>query len=211
MASCSEGVGMDYKERSGPAREVSFQLEQRADTLISFWGEKIYLHIDDITGGQTKLTVRRGKIDLISEAAFAGDEYEFSIRGKYYRLTCNKLENFLVGYDIGHFTLEIPEGGDEIRKERRRELARIGEMLELIKHAHIEFIRNGVSYTGEQAYTHLKGKWERAKNRIKTVDSFISEIASKSTFSGEYYLVRLEDGTTLKTRDWLIELKQQLD
>ncbi|MGV3631926.1 MAG: DUF5329 family protein [Bacteroidota bacterium] len=211
LSACSDGVSMDYDERSEPATEVSFQLVQREDTVIPFWGEQIYVHIDDISGGQTMLTVKKGKTALMEQELFPGDECEFSVNNKNFRLTCNKLENFLIGFDVAHFTLEKTMESDEAYQERRREIARINEMLQLIRNSEIEFIRNGVSYTGEQAYVHLKGKYDRAKNKIKTVDLFISEIASRSSFSGQDYLVKLSDGTTLKTSDWLLGLKQQLD
>lgn len=211
LASCSEGVKMDFEERPEPIREISFDLVQREDTIIPFWGEKIYVHIDDISGGQTRLLIKKEQLTLLEQDLFPDDACEFSIQGKNYRLTCNELENFLIGYDVAHFTLEKTDEADQIHKERRRELARINEMLQLIRTSEIEFIRNGVSYTGEQAYKHLKGKFDRAKNKIRTVDLFIGEIASRSDFSGRDYLVKLKDGSTLKSKDWLLGLKKKLD
>lgn len=211
LLSCGDGVKMDFEERRAPVREIGFELVQREDTILPFWGEKIYIHIDDISGGQTRLVVKKEQIILLEQDLFAGDTCRFSIHNKNFLLCCTKLENFLIGYDVAHFTLAKTDKVAEAPGAEKKELARINEMLQIIRNSEIEFIRNGASYTGEQAYIHLKGKFDRAGNRIRTVDLFISEIASRSTFSGQDYLVKLKGGTIRKSKDWLLGLKKTLD
>ncbi len=211
LLACAESVGVDYHERFEQPRELDFDLVQRCDTTIFFWGEKIFFYIDDISGGQTRLIVRKDKITVLDQYIFPKTSYGFSVHSKNYRLMCRELENFLIGYDVAHFTLVKLDGPDEIKNFEQKEEARIYELLELIKTADVEFIRNGESYNGEQAYIHLKGKYERSKSKIKTVDRFIHEIGSRSSLSGRDYLVRLHHGKAIPCADWLKELKKELD
>ncbi|MES2558631.1 MAG: DUF5329 family protein [Bacteroidota bacterium] len=56
------------------------------------------------------------------------------------------------------------------------------------------FIRNGSEHTPEAAADHLKMKREKGGSRIKTAKDFIEKIASKSTMSGDVYLIRFANG-----------------
>ena len=62
-----------------------------------------------------------------------------------------------------------------------------------------KFIRNGTEYDTEAASSHLRLKLKSAGNKIKTAEDFIQYCASKSSISGEPYLIRLADGSTLKS------------
>jgi len=61
-----------------------------------------------------------------------------------------------------------------------------------------KFIRNGSEYNGQEAAKHLRMKLQNVLT-IKTADDFIRFIASKSSVSGKPYLIRLPDGTTIKS------------
>jgi hypothetical protein len=61
------------------------------------------------------------------------------------------------------------------------------------------FIRNGSEYDAQAAASHLQLKLKTAGSKVKTVEDFIQYCASKSSISGEPYLIRLADGTTLKS------------
>jgi hypothetical protein len=56
------------------------------------------------------------------------------------------------------------------------------------------FIRNGSEHSPTAAADHLQMKREKAGSRIQTAKDFIDKIASKSSISGEYYLIRFSNG-----------------
>ena len=61
-----------------------------------------------------------------------------------------------------------------------------------------KFIRNGREYDARSASNHLRLKLKNAGNRVRTADDFIKFCGSKSSMTGEPYLIRLTDGTTVK-------------
>jgi hypothetical protein len=71
------------------------------------------------------------------------------------------------------------------------------------------FIRNGSEHTPLEAAGHLRLKWRNAGKRVKTAPEFIQHCATGSSMSGKPYEIRLKDGRTVLTRDWLwTELKR---
>jgi predicted ThiF/HesA family dinucleotide-utilizing enzyme len=56
------------------------------------------------------------------------------------------------------------------------------------------FIRNGNEHTPEEAADHLQMKREKAGSRIKTAQDFIDKIATKSSMSGDLYMIRFANG-----------------
>ena len=61
----------------------------------------------------------------------------------------------------------------------------------------VTFIRNGSEYDAKKAADHLRLKLKMAGNRVKTAEDFIRLCGSKSSVSGEAYLLRFPDGTTV--------------
>jgi len=71
------------------------------------------------------------------------------------------------------------------------------------------FIRNGTEHTPAEAAEHLRLKWRNAGKRVKTAPDFIQHCATGSSMSGKPYEIRLKDGRTVLSRDWLwTELKR---
>jgi hypothetical protein len=62
-----------------------------------------------------------------------------------------------------------------------------------------KFIRNGREYDARSAANHLRLKLKNAGKRVRTAEDFIKFCGSKSSMSGEPYLIRLTDGTIVKT------------
>ena len=54
-----------------------------------------------------------------------------------------------------------------------------------------------------QAAAHLRLKLDRAGARIKTAEQFIAFCATGSSISGQKYRIRLADGRTLDTAEFL--------
>jgi hypothetical protein len=61
------------------------------------------------------------------------------------------------------------------------------------------FIRNGSGYDARSASNHLRLKLKAAGNKVKTAEDFINLCASKSSITGEPYLIKFADGTTVKS------------
>jgi hypothetical protein len=62
-----------------------------------------------------------------------------------------------------------------------------------------KFIRNGREHDARSASDHLRLKLKVAGNKVKTAEDFIKFCASKSSITGEPYLMRFADGTTVKS------------
>jgi hypothetical protein len=69
------------------------------------------------------------------------------------------------------------------------------------------FIRNGTEYNAKEATEHLRMKWKRGGNRIKTVDDFIELCASRSYITGQPYKIRFPNG---RTEDAAVVLRKLL-
>jgi hypothetical protein len=61
-----------------------------------------------------------------------------------------------------------------------------------------KFIRNSKEYDARSAASHLRLKLKNAGDRVRTAEDFIKFCGSKSYMTGEPYLIRLKDGTTVK-------------
>jgi hypothetical protein len=73
----------------------------------------------------------------------------------------------------------------------------------------IRFIRNGSSYSADNAATFLSRKWQANESNIKTARDFIDKVASFSGTSNKPYLIRFNDGREIKSREFfLAELKK---
>jgi hypothetical protein len=67
------------------------------------------------------------------------------------------------------------------------------------------FIRNGTEHDGKEAAEHLRMKLQSDVGMVQTADDFIRLCASKSYISGKPYLIRLSDGKTMKSEQYLRE------
>ena len=90
-----------------PQTVVSLTLKQRSSKAIPGSDERIFLQVDDITGGQVLVSVRddEGKTVLDDVSAKQGDVVSFKVGAKTYFIRVKELQNFLVGDDIA--VLEI--------------------------------------------------------------------------------------------------------
>lgn len=73
------------------------------------------------------------------------------------------------------------------------------------------FIRNGSEHTPQEAADHLEAKWEKHSSKIRTAEDFIKHLATKSSTSGEKYMIRFSDGKQIPTADILYKKLHQLD
>ncbi|HZL79182.1 MAG TPA: DUF5329 family protein [Candidatus Limnocylindrales bacterium] len=81
-----------------------------------------------------------------------------------------------------------------------REETRIEHLIQTVESLKgAAFIRNGTEYGAKDAGKHLRLKLKLAGDRVKTAEDFIEGYASRSSFSGAAYKIRLPDGTLTET------------
>ena len=73
------------------------------------------------------------------------------------------------------------------------------------------FIRNGSEYNGKEAADHLRMKLSFAGRRVQSADDFITLCASRSSVTGQPYLIRFSDGTTQTTEVYLRQKLKEYD
>jgi hypothetical protein len=68
-----------------------------------------------------------------------------------------------------------------------------------------EFYRNGTWRDSKAAQEHLRDKYQYLveRNQIKTTEDFIEMAATKSSFSGQPYMVSCNGGATVTSNQWL--------
>lgn len=103
-------------------------------------------------------------------------------------------------------------------KDMTKDEKKIHFLINSIEKSNAIFIRNNTNHTSKEAAEHLRYKLERAKksfwffssNVDVTVENFINKIASKSSFSGKDYHMKLKDGSIVTTKSWLIKALKDL-
>jgi hypothetical protein len=80
----------------------------------------------------------------------------------------------------------------------------IDYLVEFVRTSDVVFIRNNDEHTPEEAASHMLKKYRYAKRKVKTPEDFIKCCATKSTVSGKPYTVRLADGRTIESSQWLL-------
>ena len=85
----------------------------------------------------------------------------------------------------------------------------INHLIDFVAKSDAVFIRNGIEHSSQDAAEHLAMKYRKAPRYAKTAEKFIENLASKSSWSGKPYKVRLSNGSLLNAKDWLSnELKE---
>ena len=91
---------------------------------------------------------------------------------------------------------------DEAKQEDLEET--IAYLLEFVRTSDVIFIRNGKEHSAEDAVKHIQKKYNHYKKKIKTPEDFIEKSATKSMMSGKLYQIKLNDGTVITCKDWLL-------
>jgi hypothetical protein len=68
-----------------------------------------------------------------------------------------------------------------------------------------KFYRNGALYDATTAAKHLRMKYSKAGNKIKTASDFIEKIASKSSMTGQAYKIVFSDGKVIPARKYFYD------
>ncbi|HEV8313160.1 MAG TPA: DUF5329 family protein [Burkholderiaceae bacterium] len=86
------------------------------------------------------------------------------------------------------------------------ELARINRLIDAVAtHKELRFIRNGSDYSADDAAEFMRKKLANAYygRNVNTVNDFIDQIATRSSTSGELYMVKLSDGRSIPCSEFL--------
>lgn len=83
----------------------------------------------------------------------------------------------------------------------------IDHLLNHISNLNGTFIRNDTEHTPKEAVKHIKKKYNHFKEKISTTEKFIELSASKSTFSGKIYFIKIDE-KKIPSKEYLLKLLQ---
>lgn len=80
----------------------------------------------------------------------------------------------------------------------------IAALIQKVERSDCMFFRNGKSYDAEKAADHLRLKWSRGKKYAQTVDAFIENLASHSSWTKKPYFMKCENRDPVTVKEWLM-------
>jgi len=92
------------------------------------------------------------------------------------------------------------------------EKARIDRLIQFVaSRKDVKFLRNGSTYSNLEAAKFLRGKFDKMGEHVNSAQDFIDQIATKSSTSGQAYLIRFADGRTEPSAKFLRDELQRMD
>jgi hypothetical protein len=189
---------------------IRFSASQRSTTPLPGSERKLLITLGDITAGQVLVTLSwdDGRPVVATRSLHPNDIVTFTVSNHVYKLKLEKLTNVLIGEDTALFRLWPATAEAEDPLSEQDKIEALISSLRQLSSSGAKFIRNGQDHTVEEAIGHMRDKWEWKKFEIKTVEDFITIAGSASSISGDAYLIKLPDGTTLTSEEWF---RKQLD
>ena len=80
----------------------------------------------------------------------------------------------------------------------------VKHLLNFVKNSGCVINRNGSDYPAEKGVEHIKMKYDYFREDINSSEEFIEYSATKSTMSGNYYMVTCPGKAAIKTQNWLL-------
>ncbi|MFZ2652747.1 MAG: DUF5329 family protein [Burkholderiaceae bacterium] len=74
-----------------------------------------------------------------------------------------------------------------------------------------KFVRNGSEYSCEDAAKFMRGKLKAMGEHVGTAEQFIEQIATKSSTTGQLYLIRFPDGKVVPSAVFLGDELKRMD
>lgn len=111
------------------------------------------------------------------------------------------------------FTLSEVASATDLEETVKSEIVNkeINALVEAIERSQCQFHRNGSTYSALEAADHLRLKLRRGAKYAKTAESFIDNLASKSSWSGKPYFIECSSTGKQKMNTWfhqkLLELR----
>lgn len=92
------------------------------------------------------------------------------------------------------------------------EQARIDRLIEFVQsRKDVKFVRNGSDYSCEDAAKFMRGKLKAMGEHVTSAQQFVDQIASKSSTTGQPYMIRFADGKTIPSAIFLGEELKRMD
>ena len=89
------------------------------------------------------------------------------------------------------------------------QIKEVEHLLAFVKNSGCTINRNGTDHLAKKGVSHIENKYDYFRDDIQNTEDFIEYSATKSTMSGDYYMVTCPGKKTIKTQDWLLtELKK---
>lgn len=78
-------------------------------------------------------------------------------------------------------------------------------LISMVENSGATFHRNGRAHDAQAGADHLRLKLRRGAKYAKSTEDFITNLATKSSWSGRLYEIELTDGTRQPLGEWLLE------
>ena len=89
------------------------------------------------------------------------------------------------------------------------QVSEVNHLLAFVKNSGCTINRNGTDHPAEKGISHIQKKYDYFRDDIGNTEEFIEYSATKSTMSGDYYMVICPGKQAIRTQDWLMtELKR---
>jgi hypothetical protein len=85
----------------------------------------------------------------------------------------------------------------------------VNHLLAFVKESGCIINRNGTDHPAVKGISHIEKKYDYFRDDITSTEEFIEYSATKSTMSGDFYMVSCPGKEAIRTQDWLMaELKR---
>ena len=85
----------------------------------------------------------------------------------------------------------------------------VNHLLAFVKESGCIINRNGTEHPAVKGISHIEKKYDYFRDDITSTEEFIEYSATKSTMSGDFYMVSCPGKESIRTQDWLMaELKR---
>lgn len=81
----------------------------------------------------------------------------------------------------------------------------INQLIEAVRTSNCIYVRNGTEHSPKAAAAHLELKFTKAKKHVRNAEQFIDRIASKSSWTGNSYLMKCPGLPAQTSAKWLRE------
>lgn len=185
-----------------PGLPLNITVKQRSTMQVPGVDGSLSITIDDITRGQAMVTILGldGTPIAGPSSMKVDDALPFRFGSVKYAATFKTLNNSLLGEDFAEIVVDKFE--TKVLSEAEK-IEKLIAAIAALKDA--TFVRNGQSYSTEDAVSHLRRKLDSAGQQIKTAKDFIEHLASKSSLTGEEYMIQMPDGKSIKSSEFLTQ------
>lgn len=176
-----------------PGLPVSVTVKQRGEATLPGTDGALVARVGDVSRGRVPVSLEDGGgVALPTRPMRSGEVASFRFRGGDFLVRLERIDDALIGEDFVTLTFSGAPVADES--------ARIEALLaEIAAMEGAVFLRNGEEHSASEAARHLRRKWEAADEEdVKTARAFVDRLATRSSFSGEPYRLRLADGRVVE-------------